>query len=107
MILKANGQELKFLEFDTTQFDRVFLALSGGTDSAMILYLLCKYKPDWKMICHTGIDMCKDPWVGEYASEIIDFIQDKFPNVEIIHEQYKFDSLDPIVLEAATKEWES
>ena len=45
MILKANGQELKFLEFDTSKFDRVFLALSGGTDSAMILYLLCRYKP--------------------------------------------------------------
>jgi len=27
MILKANGQELKFLEFDTSKFDRVFLAL--------------------------------------------------------------------------------
>jgi|TARA_B100000085_G_C18520649_1_gene503526 hypothetical protein len=107
MILKANGQQIDFLAFDTSKFDSVFLALSGGTDSAMLLYLLCKYQPNWKMICHTGIDKPKDPWVGEYASEIVDFIQSKFPNVEIIHEQYKFDSLDPIVLEAATKEWES
>ena len=44
---------------------------------------------------------------AEQTGLSIDFIQDKFPNVEIIHEQYKFDSLDPIVLEAATKEWES
>ena len=98
MILKANGQQIDFLAFDTSKFDSVFLALSGGTDSAMLLYLLCKYQPNWKMICHTGIDKPKDPWVGEYASEIVDFIQSKFPNVEIIHEQYKFDSLDPIVV---------
>ena len=105
MILKANGQELKFLEFDTSKFDRVFLALSGGTDSAMILYLLCRYKPDWKIICHTGIDKHKDPWVGEYASEIISLMQKKFPDVDIIHEQYKFDSLDEITLYYAEKEW--
>ena len=107
MILKANGQEIDFLGFDTTKFDRVFLALSGGTDSAMILYLLCKYQPDWKIICHTGIDKHKDPWVGEYASEIVGFMQNKFPNVEIIHEQYKFDSLDPITLYYAKKEWDA
>ena len=107
MILKANGQELKFLEFDTSKFDRVFLALSGGTDSAMILYLLCKYKPDWKIICHTGIDKHKDPWVGEYASEIVELMKKKFPDVDIIHEQYKFDSLDSTTLYYAKKEWDA
>ena len=105
MILKANGQEINFLGFDTSKFDRVFLALSGGTDSAMILYLLCKYKPDWKIICHTGIDKHKDPWVGEYASEIVTLMKKKFPDVDIIHEQYKFDSLDPVTLYYAKKEW--
>ena len=34
-------------------------------------------------------------------------MEKKFPNVEIIHEQYKFDSLDPITLYHATKEWDA
>lgn len=96
---------LKFLDFDTSLFDRAFLALSGGTDSAMILYLLCKLKPEWKIICHTGIDEPKDPWVGEYAADIINFMKSKFPQVDIIHEVYKFNSLDPMTLYYATKEW--
>ena len=105
MILKANDKELNFLEFDTSTFDSVFLALSGGTDSAMILYLLCKIKPEWKIICHTGIDKPKDPWVGEYAATIVDFMKSKFPHVDIVHEIYKFNSLDPMTLYYATKEW--
>ena len=105
MILKANGKVLNFLEFDTSTFDSVFLALSGGTDSAMILYLLCKIKPEWKIICHTGIDKPKDPWVGEYGADIVDFMKSKFPHVDIVHEIYKFNSLDPMTLYYATKEW--
>jgi hypothetical protein len=98
-------ESIKFLDFDTSLFDRVLLGLSGGTDSAMILYLLCILKPDWKIICHTGIDEPKDPWVGEYAADIVDFIKNKFPHVDIVHEVYKFDSLDPMTLYYATKEW--
>ena len=56
MKLTANNKTIDFFEFDDSQFDRVFLALSGGTDSAMLLYLTCIEKPDWKIVCHTGID---------------------------------------------------
>tara|TARA_B100000424_G_C22937118_1_gene498622 strand:+ start:963 stop:1712 length:750 start_codon:yes stop_codon:yes gene_type:complete len=105
MKLTANNKTIDFFEFDDSQFDRVFLALSGGTDSAMLLYLTCIEKPDWKIVCHTGIDKHKDPWVGEYAAEIVDFMQKRFPHVDIVHEQYKFNSLDPIWLYRAEKDW--
>lgn len=105
MKLTSNGKEIDFFEFDTLNFDRVFLALSGGSDSAILLYLTCLVRPNWKIICHTGIDKHKDPWVGEYAAEIIEFMKTKFPDVDIIHEQYKFDSLESVWLYRAEKEW--
>ena len=72
MILEANNQSINFLNFDTTFANKkLMLSLSGGTDSALLLYLFCLYKPDWDIICHTGIDKYKDPWLGEYASDII------------------------------------
>lgn len=105
MILQANGKTLKFLEFDTSNFDRALLGLSGGTDSAMLLYLLCLEKPKWKIICHTGIDKHKDPWVGEYAADIVELMRKKFPHADIVHEVYNFNSLDPLWMYRAEKEW--
>ena len=108
MILTSSStplKSIKFLDFNTSLYDSVFLALSGGTDSAMLLYLLCMTQPHWKIVCHTGIDKNKDPWVAEYAAEIIHFMRSKFPQVDIVHEIYKFNSLDPITLYYATKEW--
>ena len=43
---KQHSKSIKFLDFDTSVFDRALLGLSGATDSAMILYLQCKLKPD-------------------------------------------------------------
>jgi hypothetical protein len=108
MILEANNQSINFLNFDTTFANKkLMLSLSGGTDSALLLYLFCLYKPDWDIICHTGIDKYKDPWLGEYASDIIHFMNKTFPNVNIIHEIYKFDSLDDRNLYYSKKEWDA
>lgn len=115
MKLTANNTTIDFFEFDDSQFDRVLIALSGGTDSAMLLYLTCLVHPEWKIICHTGIDRgtkdkddtAKDPWIGEYASEIVDFMRNKFLDVEIIHEIYDFYSLELANLYLAKKEWEA
>ena len=108
MILEANGQSIDFLNFDTEKFDKkVMLALSGGTDSALLLYLFCLYKPDWDIICHTGIDKHKDPWLEEYAQDIISVMNKIFPNVNIIHEVYRFDSLDWLNLYYSKKDWDA
>lgn len=107
MILEVNNQSIDFLNFDTTFANKkVMLALSGGTDSALLLYLFCLYKPDWDIICHTGIDKHKDPWLGEYAKDIIHFMNSTFPSTNIIHEVYKFDSLDYMNLYYSKKEYD-
>lgn len=92
MILQANGKTLSFFEFDTSQHHNVLVALSGGTDSALMLWLLCQIMPEKRIVCHTGTDISKDPFVGEYASEIFDWMKEQYPKVNLIHEKYDFDS---------------
>lgn len=94
MILNVDGQELEFFEWDHSAHSTFMLGLSGGTDSAMFLYLACMAIPEKKIICHTGVDTNnrKDPWIAHYASDIIDWMRKQFPKVDIMHEPYHFNS---------------
>lgn len=94
MILKAQGKEIEFFEWDHSSHKKFMLALSSGTDSAMYLYLACLAIPEKQIICHTGVDRGwgKDPYIGDYAREIVDFMRKKFPHVDIVHEVYDFNS---------------
>ena len=104
--LVANGQTVDFFDFDHSMHDNLFLALSAGTDSTLLLYLACKYLPEKRIVCHTGTDTSKDPFVGDYAEDIVIWMRKQFPNVNIQHELYKFNSMELHNIEKARKEVE-
>ena len=106
MLLKANGKELKLFDFDTKDHHNWLVALSGGTDSALMLWFVCKLFPNKKIVCHTGTDISKDPFVGDYATEIFEWMQKEYPHVSLIHEKYKFDSSELKHIQQARKEIE-
>ena len=103
MKFEAEGQSINFFDFDHSAHDKIMLSLSGGTDSALLLYMICKYLPEKQIICATGIDLWKDPFVGDYAAEIIEWTKKQFDS-QIIHETYTYHRQDPGYIEQAEKE---
>ena len=104
--LVANDQTVDFFDFDHSMHDNLFISFSAGTDSSLLLYLACTYLSDKRIVCHTGTDTSKDPFVGEYATDIIIWMRKQFPHLEIAHEQYVFNSMDLKWIEIARKEIE-
>lgn len=107
MKLEAAGQTVDFFDYDHSMHDNIYVALSGGTDSSLLLYLICLYLPEKRIICHTGTDISKDPFVGEYATDIVIWMRKKFPNLNIIHELYKFNSRETKYIIQAREEIEA
>lgn len=105
--LIANGQTVNFFDFDHSMHDNLFISFSAGTDSSLLLYLACKYLSDKRIVCHTGTDTSKDPWIAEYATDIVIWMRKQFPNVDIKHELYTFNSRDLIHIEKAREEVEA
>ena len=106
MLLKASGKELKLFDFNAEKHNNWMIALSGGTDSALMLWFTCKLFPNKRIVCHTGTDTSKDPFVGDYAEDIVIWMRKQFPNVNIQHELYKFNSMELHNIEKARKEVE-
>lgn len=104
MILEAAGQTVDFFGFDHSMHDNVFIAFSGGTDSALLLYLICTHLSDKKIYCHTGTDTSKDPFVKEYAEDIMIWMRKRFPHCNITHDQYDFNSRELRYYQQARKE---
>ena len=56
MIFTAESQTVDF-DFDfLRKFNKLGVSLSGGTDSALLLYLIAKYAPDITVHPYCGID---------------------------------------------------
>ena len=92
--------------FDHSMHDNLFISFSAGTDSSLLLYLACTHLSDKRIVCHTGTDTSKDPFVGDYATDIIIWMRKQFPHLEIAHEHYVFNSRDLEHIEVARKEVE-
>ena len=73
------------------------LALSGGADSALLLYLLAKMVKDRALssdiICMHGIDTNVQIAV-QPAKQIVEYVRNKFKNVNIILETFSY-AIDP------------
>ena len=73
------------------------LALSGGADSALLLYLLAKMVKDRALssdiICMHGIDTTMKIAV-QPAEQIVEYVRNKFKNVNIILETFSY-AIDP------------
>lgn len=63
-------------------YEKIGMSLSGGTDSALLFYLLCKYVPEIKIVPWCGIDIYRAAHIF-YAREIHQIISEMFPNVDI------------------------
>lgn len=104
MILEAVGQTVDFFGFDHSMHDNIYVSFSGGTDSSLLLYLICTHLSDKRIVAHTGTDLSKDPFVKEYAEDIMIWMRKQFPHLNIVHEQYDFNSRDPVYIQQASKE---
>jgi len=79
MSITYDDKEIEFFNFP---IERVILALSGGTDSAAILYLICKKFPEVEIIPYNCQDV-NNPYDIQAAEKIIEIVKGKFPNNNI------------------------
>lgn len=81
MFLKSENIEIPFWEGITAKNPSI--AISGGADSAILLYLLCQQDID--SIRPYFLHRTNKPNFLNPAKQVIDFIQNKFPTV-LVHE---------------------
>ena len=68
--------------FDKGIPKQVLLSLSGGLDSASLLYLILKFFPEVEVIPFTGRDKTA-PMDYECAKDILQYMRETFPTVNI------------------------
>lgn len=86
--------------------EKVLLSISGGLDSAALLYLICKYFPDTEIIPYTGHDVTA-PMDYECSKDILQFMKEEFPDAKIKdHDVYKFDIWDEEWRQLAREKWD-
>jgi hypothetical protein len=82
-------------EFPTNQFA---LSLSGGLDSAALMYLICKHFPQIEIIPFT----CRDvnaPKDADAAAKIVEWMRNEFPNMKILdHQIFNFNDRDESII---------
>lgn len=99
MILTHKNQSID-LDLDLIKKNnKIGLSLSGGTDSALLFFLLCKFTPEIKIVPWCGIDLYRAAHIL-YAREIHLLMKERFPEVDIdpIHE-FNIDVKDPVWIE--------
>ena len=86
--------------------EKVLLSLSGGLDSASLLYLICLYFPDTEIVPFTGQDVTA-PRDYECARDILQYMRETFPDANIKdHDVYKFDIWDEEWRQLARDKWD-
>jgi hypothetical protein len=76
---------------------KIILSISGGLDSASLLYLICKYFPDVTIYPVTGRDIYA-PFDTECAIDVVAWAREHFPNNKIQeHIIWDFDDLDLVM----------
>ena len=67
-----------------SNYKNIGIKLSGGADSAIVLYMLCKYIYDNKIECEINpITVCHagKAFQLQYATKVIFFMQENFPGI--------------------------
>lgn len=94
-------------DFPSGPPDKIILMLSGGLDSAILMYLICKQFPSIKVIPYSGADK-SNPADIFCAKDIVQFMRVHFPNANIEnHEEYQFDSNNNFWLQKAKEEFDN
>lgn len=88
MVIKYNNTEIEFNipDVEYQNFDIkaniIVLALSGGTDSAALFYLICKHWSSVEIIPYC-CEEAYNPYDIQAAEKIVEFMRNKFPNNNI------------------------
>ena len=102
MIISHNGYSIDFLkDVNLNDHNSVGISLSGGTDSTMLFYLLCKYAPQLSMVPFTMIEeehptaRPNNIW---HVDEICLYMKEKFPNIDIKDvQECRYNPKDPVL----------
>lgn len=57
---------------------------SGGVDSTILVYLILKYNPNTKLVCHT-MKVDGRPFVEHATKLIISWMRQEFPKCKLVH----------------------
>jgi hypothetical protein len=103
MLLTYENQTVDFNIEYIQRFKNIGMSLSGGTDSALLFYLLCKFVPDIEIYPWCGIDLYRPAHIF-YAREIYQIICEMFPksNINPLYE-FDIDIRDPYWIEYSKK----
>lgn len=77
--------------------EKMLFSVSGGLDSAALLYLSCKFFPEMKKYVFTGNDVWA-PFDALRAQDVVQWMQSEFPNQIFEHEVIDFDDRSPEIL---------
>lgn len=75
------------VNIDLGGYRRIGIKLSGGADSALVLFLSCttitEEKLDVEYIQPFTVQLATKPWQFYYSQQVIDWMRERFPNIEI------------------------
>ena len=109
MLLKANNQTVDFFDFDYSKYKKMGVSLSGGSDSALLFYLMAKHLKNVQIVPWSAYEQSDDPLrerplTIEAAEKIVDWIRNQFPNANISnHFKYVYDRTCPETFKEAEK----
>tara|TARA_B100000035_G_scaffold307336_1_gene310451 strand:- start:2416 stop:3156 length:741 start_codon:yes stop_codon:yes gene_type:complete len=95
MIFENEYGKVDFNLSSISNLKKAAVTLSAGTDSSLVLYMLCSYitnhKLDIEVLPFTGIDKMR-PANEWHAREISSLFEDLFPNIKFLpHHTFKYD----------------
>lgn len=99
LVLTHDGIENHYfrLFFEEWKYRRIVVKVSGGTDSALILYLFAKFASDLnydlELNVFTGVDTVWQEKFGDTigsSKNVVNFVKDKFPSAKISHKLFPF-----------------
>jgi len=80
---------IEFEKIDPSWVTTIMIKLSGGIDSALTFYMLCRYLekyPEIKIIPITTNDW-KKPYQVNFSSKVIEWMKNEFPKVKILEHE--------------------
>lgn len=89
MLLAHEDQTVDFDVEYIKSFEKIGVSVSGGTDSALLFYLICKFVPDVSILPWSANDIYR-PTNLDAARSVYDAIKNHFPDREI-KPMYEFD----------------
>ena len=96
MKLTVEGETIGFFDFDYKSIsNKIGVSLSGGSDSALMFYLMAKYLKDVTLIPRHAIEEHNNPLKSRPNSifpteKVIEYVKNKFPHADIA-ETYVFE----------------